>query len=111
MMSIESSFDEYREQLSKMLHDKVDPFLALRIMYLERRLPEYPPKLELDVKVRDFNTAASLKESIREKFGFEVGRHKDHLSVVGLANIEKLEKLAATPNIEWITGSASPAPG
>ena len=110
MMSIESSFDEYKAQLSKMLHDKVDPYLALRIMYLERRLPEFPPKVELDIKARDFNTASDLKELMRIEYGYEVARDKDHVTAVGFTNMEKLEKISALSDIEWITGSASPAP-
>ena len=109
MSNIETSFDEYKTRLVSMLYDKVDADLAMKIMYLERKLPDVEPKAELDVKVKNDIIASNLKDKIGAKFGYQVSCHKNHLTVVGLINMEKLAKLASNSDIEWITGNATPA--
>jgi hypothetical protein len=109
MSTIETSFDEYKAHLTNMLNNKVDPDLAIKIMYLERKLPDIEPKVELDLRVKNDIVATNLKNKIDVKFGYLVSCHKNHISVVGRASMEKLAKLASHPDIEWISGSATPA--
>jgi hypothetical protein len=109
MSAIEASFDEYRTYLENLLNHKIEPDLALKIMYLERRLPDVEPKTEIDIRVKNDIVATKLKDEISNKFGYQVSSHKNHLTVVGLMNVEKLAKLASHPDIEWISGNATPA--
>jgi hypothetical protein len=109
MSVIEASFDEYRTYVSKLLLNKVDPDLALKIMYLERRLPDVEPKAELDIRTKNEKVASKLKDEINAKFGYQVSSHQNHLTATGRANVDKLAKLASHPDIEWISGNATPA--
>ena len=109
MSNIEASFDEYKANLVHMLYDKVDADLAMKIMYLERKLPDVEPKVELDVKVKNDIIAQNLKNWFGAKLGYQVSCHKNHITVVGLISIEKLAKIASYSDIEWISGSATPA--
>lgn len=109
MSTIEASFDDYKAQLTKMLYDKVDADLAIKIMYLERKLPDAEPKVELEVEAKNDIIASKLKDEIAMKFGYQTSSHKNYITAVGRTNIERLGKLAAHPDIEWITGTATPA--
>ncbi len=109
MSNIESSFDEYKAHLAHMLHDKVDADLAMKIMYLERKLPDVEPKVELDIKVKNDIIAQNLKNWFGAKLGYQVSCHKNHILVVGLISIEQLAKIASYADIEWITGNATAA--
>lgn len=94
----------------------VDPNLAHRIMYLERKIAdemvsephvsaiiEYKPSIDLDKKIN----------GIREKYSLEV-EHFDKqntLHVMGSMKIGKVKEIAADRDIVKITGKADPAMG
>lgn len=109
MSNIESSFDEYKDHLVHMLHDRVDADLAMKIMYLERKLPDVDPRVDLDIEAKNEAAASNLKNMFAAKFGYLTSNHKNHLSLTGRINIEKLADIASHPDIEWISGSATPA--
>ena len=109
MSNVEASFDEYKANLVHMLYDKVDADLAIKIMYLERKLPDVEPKVELDIKVKNDLIAKNLKDWFGDRLGYQVSCHKNHITAVGRASIEKLAKIASHSDIEWISGSATPA--
>lgn len=109
MSEIEDSFDEYKERLSGMLDNKIDVDLAMKIMYLERKLPDVEPKVELDIRMSKVFNMSAFMSLINEKFGFQVSTHSNHLTAVGRVNMDKLAHLASNQEIEWIAGSATPA--
>jgi hypothetical protein len=109
MSNVEASFDEYKAILVHMLHDKVDADLAMKIMYLERKLPDAEPKAELDIRARDEAVAKRLRDWLGDKLGYQVMCHKNHITAIGRMNIERLTGIASNPDIEWISGSATPA--
>ncbi|TBR12387.1 MAG: hypothetical protein EPO62_00040 [Candidatus Nitrosotenuis sp.] len=109
MSNVEASFDEYKANLAHMLYDKVDADLAMKIMYLERKLPDAEPKAELDIKVRSDAVAQNLKDWFGDKLGYQVSCHKNHITATGRISIERLAKFASNSDIEWISGSATPA--
>jgi len=109
MSNVEASFDEYKANLVHMLYDKVDADLAIKIMYLERKLPDVAPKVELDIEVKNEALAKNLKDWFGDRLGYQVSCHKNHITVVGRISIEKLAKIASYSDIEWISGSATPA--
>ena len=109
MSNIESSFDEYKDSLVQMLYGKVDADLAMKIMYLERKLPDVDPRVDLDIEAKNEAAASNLKNMFAAKFGYLTSNHKNHLSLTGRINIEKLADIASYTDIEWISGSATPA--
>lgn len=109
MSTIEDSFDEYMTHLSELLQNKIDPALAMRIMYLERKLPDVEPKVELDIKLRDGANAADMISAINAKFGFQVSGGKNHITAVGRTDMNRLARFASHPDFKWISGLATPA--
>lgn len=109
MSNVETSFDEYKAILVHMLNDKVDADLAMKIMYLERKLPDAEPKAELDIRVGSEAAAKRLKDLLGDKLGYQVMCHKNHVTAIGRMNIERLAGIASYSDIEWISGSATPA--
>ena len=109
MSNVEASFDEYKAILVHLLNDKVDADLAMKIMYLERKLPDAEPKAELDIRAKSEAAAKSLKDLLGDKLGYQVMCHKNHVTAIGRMSIERLAKIASNSDIEWISGSATPA--
>jgi len=106
--AIESSFDHYREELANMLK-KIDVDLAMRVMYLERRLPDVEPHVELDAKIKDGVDRLMLSYEINSRFGFQTSIQNDHLILVGRAKMDDIFSLSQNPSIEFISGNATAA--
>jgi hypothetical protein len=105
---IESSFDQYRKELEGML-GKIDVDLAIKIMYLERKLPDVEPHVELDLKIRDGVNAQSLAYELGSDFGFQSAVHGEHILLVGRATIDDVFRLSQNKAIEYVRGAASAA--
>jgi len=82
MSNVEASFDEYEAHLVHMLHDKVDADLAMKIICLERKLPDTESKVELDINVRNDTIEQNLKDWFGDKLGYQVSCHKNHITAV-----------------------------
>ncbi|HXG74256.1 MAG TPA: hypothetical protein VNK44_05525 [Candidatus Nitrosotenuis sp.] len=106
--AIESSFDQYRKELSEML-GKVDVDLAIKTMYLERKLPDVEPRVELDLKIKSGSDMQRLAYKLSSKFGFQSSVHGEHLLLVGRATIDDIHKLSQDQSVEHISGTVSAA--
>lgn len=116
MSEIDTKYDSFIENFQKEL-GKIDVDLALRTLYLERRIDQGKPKVELYVCYND-NVDVDKKKN-------ELGEHFPCLSTTsfsqnsGIANCERvvkvecltdlktIHKLAQDDDIEHIHGSAS----
>lgn len=112
---VESIYDEYISKLKQVMPN-VDPNLAHRIMYLERKLAnedisepdvsviiEYKPGVDVDKKVN----------GLREKYSVEVehGDKQNVLHVMRRMKISKIKEIASDRDIIKITGKADPGLG
>lgn len=108
MSVIESSFDQYRKELSEIL-GKVDVDLAIKIMYLERKLPDVEPRVELDLKIKNGSDIQLLSYELSSKFGFQSSVHGEHILLVGRATIDDVHRLSQNQAIEYVSGTVSAA--
>ncbi|MEM4378687.1 MAG: hypothetical protein QXX85_06870 [Candidatus Nitrosotenuis sp.] len=108
MSVIESSFDQYRKELSKTL-GKVDVDLAIKIMYLERKLPDVEPRVELDLKIKNGSDMQRLAYELSSRFGFQCSVHGEHILLVGRATIDDVHRMSQDQAIEHISGTVSAA--
>lgn len=107
---VESIYDEYLSKLKQVMPN-VDPNLAHRIMYLERKLAsesvsepdvsviiEYKPSVDLDNKVN----------GLRGKYSVEVehGEKQNVLHAMSRMKISKIKEIALDGDIVKITGKA-----
>ncbi|MEM2786112.1 MAG: hypothetical protein QXW38_03825 [Candidatus Nitrosotenuis sp.] len=108
MSVIESSFDQYRKELSKTL-GKVDVDLAIKIMYLERKLPDVEPRVELDLKIKNGSDMQRLAYELSSRFGFQCSVHGEHILLVGRTTIDDVHRMSQDQAIEHISGTVSAA--
>ncbi|MEO9309938.1 MAG: hypothetical protein ABI337_06550 [Nitrososphaera sp.] len=108
MSAIESSFEQYKKELSKLL-GKVDVDLAIKIMYLERKLPDVEPRVELDLKIKNGSDMQRLAYELSSKFGFQSSIHGEHIFLVGRATIDDVHRLSQNEAIEYVSGAVSAA--
>ena len=107
-MTVETQYDQFISSLNQTMN-KVDPNLLVKMMYLERKLPNVPPKVELTLEYKPNIDTERKKEIIRNRFGFP-NQTTDHgVHVVGQMNTDIVEKFSQDPDIEYITGIATPA--
>jgi hypothetical protein len=106
MSAIETSFDQYRNELAGLLK-KIDVDLAMRIMHFERKMPDVEPHVELLVSARRGTNLSDLAYAISSKIGFQTMVQGHHILVAGRATIDDVYDLSLNPVIEFIEGTVS----
>ncbi len=106
MSTIEESFDQYRNDLAGLLK-KIDVDLAMRIMHLERKMPDVEPRVELEIRTKHGTDLPGLAYLISSKFGFQTMVQGHHVLAVGRATINDVFRLSQSSTIEFIGGNAS----
>ena len=89
--------------------NNVDSDLLVKIMYLERKLPDIAPKVELNIKYKSHVDTERKKEIIRSKLGFPNQTTNHGVNVVGRMDTNMVEKFSQDPDVQYITGSATPS--
>jgi len=109
MSQIETQYDMFMSSLSETIKN-VDVYLMLKIMYLERRLPDVAPHVELEIKLKSEVNPSKKQRDIRTKYGFQMSSLGEHgLFAVGQMSMSLVEELAKDSDIEKISGMATPA--
>jgi hypothetical protein len=108
MSQIEARYDQFISELESTL-PKVDAHLAMRMMYLERKFHTVDPNVELYIKFKNGVDVQKKEFQINAKFGLSTSSSGDHVRATGRLNLEGLARLASHPDVEEITGSATPA--
>jgi hypothetical protein len=78
-------------------------------MYLERKLPDVAPRVELHIEYKSGVEPMNKQEKFRTKYGFQTQTSINGLIVVGQISIDLIEKISRDPDIEHISGTATPA--
>ena len=108
-MSIaETQYDEFISSIGQTI-PKVDVNLMVKIMYLERRLPDVAPRVELHIDYKSKVDPMIKQEQLRKKYGFPTQTSLHGLTAVGQINIEIIEEISKDPDVEHISGNATPA--
>jgi hypothetical protein len=106
--NVESIYDEYISKLKQAMPN-VDPNLAHRIMYLQRKLAN-EDMTDPDVSaIIEYNAGVDLDKKVnglREKYSVEV-EHADKqgtLHAMGRMKIDKIKEISSDRDIAKITG-------
>ena len=107
--SAEQVYDSFLSQLKQLL-GKVDPHLAVRMMYLEREFTEVFPSVSLQIKYKEGTNLDRKRYELNSRYGFMIsGEGHGILRATGRMNMQTIEELSSDPNIETLSGSATPA--
>ncbi|MBT3329249.1 MAG: hypothetical protein HN384_04855 [Nitrosopumilus sp.] len=107
-MTVEAQYDKFISGLNQTMNN-VDSDLLVKIMYLERKLPDIAPKVELNIKYKSHVDTERKKEIIRSKLGFPNQTTNHGVNVVGRMDTNMVEKFSQDPDVQYITGSATPS--
>ncbi len=108
MSEVETQYNECLSLIGQLI-ENVDVNLMMKIMYLERKLPDVAPKVELHIDYKSGINPMKKQEQIRAKYGFPTETSEHGLTAVGRMNISIIEEIAKDQDIEHISGNANPA--
>tara|TARA_B100002003_G_C13984443_1_gene475955 strand:- start:48 stop:413 length:366 start_codon:yes stop_codon:yes gene_type:complete len=119
VVQAESIYDTCLTKL-KNEHSNIDPYLLMKIMYLERttsttialdkdgELPNAPPMLEIEIKFKKGTDVSKIVHGFQSR-GIPAMLRKDNVEIKITMTADELCELASDQNIEMIHGIATPA--
>jgi hypothetical protein len=108
MSQVEIQYDAFLYSISQTIVN-VDVNLLVKIMYLERKLTDVAPKVELHIEYKSGANPINKEEKFRQKYGFQTQTSIHGLTVVGQISIDLIEEISKDPDIDHISGTATPA--
>lgn len=108
MSQIEAQYNEFTNAITQTLSN-VDVDLLIKIMYLERKLPDAPPMVELTIDYNSGTNVENKQEAIRAKYGFPMNASDHGLTLVGQMAVPLIEEISKDRDIKFISGKATPA--
>ena len=108
MSQIEAHYDQFQSSLKQMVKN-VDVNLMMKIMYLERKLPDAPPHVELEIYLKKGVDIKRKEDMIKAKYGFPTSMLGDHgVIAVGQMSMDMVSAISQDKDIESISGKATP---
>lgn len=108
MSQIEAQYNEFTNAITQTISN-VDVNLLIKIMYLERKLPDAPPMVELVIDYNSGTNVQNKSEAIRAKYGFPMNVGEHGLTLVGQMSVPLVEEISKDRDIQFISGKATPA--
>ena len=108
MSQIEMQYDEFLSSVEKIISN-VDVNLLMKIMYLERRLIDVAPRVELHIEYKSSVDPMKKQEEMRAKYGFPTQTSLHGLTAVGQMTINMIEDIFKDKDVRFISGNATPA--
>ena len=108
MSQVEIQYDEFLSKIKQTISN-IDVDLLIKIMYLERKLTDVPPKVELHLEYGSDIDPLRKQNMIRAKYGFPTQTSSHGLTAVGQMNVGLIEEISKDPDIKHISGTATPA--
>ena len=108
MSQIEAQYNEFTNSITQALSN-VDVDLLIKIMYLERKLPDAPPMVELTIDYNSGTNIQNKQEAIRAKYGFPMSVGEHGLTIVSRMTVPLIEEFSKDRDVKFISGKATPA--
>ena len=108
MSQIENQYNEFTNAITQSFSN-VDVDLLVKMMYLERKLPDAPPMVELTIDYNSGTNIQNKQNAMRAKYGFPMNVGEHGLTVVGQMKVPLVEELSKDRDVKFISGKATPA--
>ena len=107
---IEPFMDQFYQDILRTVPN-LEPYLAMKIMRLNKELQYRPPHVHLKAEYKEGTYLKNKVEKIRDDFPLQVTESRWHDSVIitGMMDVEMVQKICADPDIVRITGDANAA--
>ena len=104
---IEQEYDHILTEIGNRM-SKVDPGLAMQIMYYERKFTDVEPQVELRVHYHEGTDLDQKRRYIEAKYGFMIQKEPHYaVRLIGLMTLSTVQKIASDPDILEIEGMAT----
>ncbi len=114
MSEVESRYEKLLSELQSLV-GVIEVNFAMRLMYLERKMakslqPSVKPHVTLTIKYKEGINREAKISSLRTKYGHMCENLDDPREILsaGYMQIDDVLKVSSDPDIEKITGKASP---
>lgn len=105
----ENRYDDLIVYLNKIL-PKVDPELALKVLYYERKMTDVYPSVEMEISYVNGTDRERKRAELFSKYGFQIALHgKNNIFAKGNMNMDIIKNISDDKEVEEITGIASVA--
>ena len=105
--TIETQYDNFISEISNELQ-KVDPQLAMQVMYYERRFTDVEPQVELHIHYKEGTNLDKKKDELDARYGLLLGKEGNHgMRVTGLMNLNRIYEISTDDDIKEVSGFAS----
>ena len=108
MSQVEMQYDEFLSSIGQKIPN-ADVNLLVKIMYLERKITDVYPKVDLHIEYKTNIDPTKKQELIRSKYGFPTQRTISGLTAVGRMNVDIIEEISKDSDIQHLSGTATPA--
>jgi hypothetical protein len=108
MSQVEVEYDQFLSSIAQQITN-TDVDLLVKVMYLERKLPDVAPKVDLHMEFKPNVDPMKKQDQYRAKFGFPTQTSEHGLTVTGQMNIDLIERISKDPDVEHMSGKATPA--
>ena len=108
MSQIETEYNEFISTIDRIIPN-ADVDLLIKIMYLEKKLSDISPQVELHIKYDQKVDHLRKQEKIRAKYGFPIQSNPHGLTAVRQMNVDLIEQISQDQDIKHISGTATPA--
>jgi len=90
--------------------ENIDPELILKVLYLEKKLPDAPPHVEMKISLKPGVSVDKKQNDLSVVFGFQTSKLNDHeVLAVGRMSMQEIAIIAKDSEITMIAGNATPA--
>ena len=105
--TIEAQYDNFVAEISNELQ-KVDPQLAMQVMYYERRFTDVEPRVDLHIHYKEEVNLDKKKDDLDSKYGFLIAKEGKHTLIAnGLMNLNRIYDISTDDDIDEVSGFAS----
>lgn len=105
--TIEAQYDNFMAEISSEL-EKMDPQLAMQVMYYERRFTDVEPQVELHIHYKEGTNLDKKKDGLDSKYGFLMAREGKHvLKAIGLMSLRRVHEISMDADVDHVSGYAS----
>ena len=105
--TIEAQYDNFMAEISSEL-EKVNPQLAMQVLYYERRFTDVEPQVELHIHYKEGINLDKKKDQLDSKYGFLLAREGKHvLKAIGLMSLKRVHEISMDDDVDHVSGYAS----
>ncbi len=105
--TIEQEYDKILTDIGSRI-PKVDPSLAMQIMYYERRFRDVEPQVELHLHYHEGTNLDQKKTTLASRYGFLIAKEPHFtLRLTGLMTLSTVQQIASDADVTEIDGTAT----